>query len=98
MSVIYGPQSSGGFNPLGLLSTVLSFVPGMQPFGMALGAANSLAKGKPMDAVMSMGKMGNNNAPNMSAGQNANNGLLGQFGQMEGTPDMDWYKQRWGWK
>ena len=95
MSVIYGPQSGGGFNSLGLLSTVLSFVPGMQPFGMALGAANSLAKGKPMDAVMSMGKMGNNNAPNMSAGQNANNGL---FGQMEGTPDMDWYKQRWGWK
>ena len=85
MSVIYAPNG-GGFNPLGLLSTVLSFVPGMQPFGMALGAANSL------------GKMGNNNAPNMSAGQNANNGLLGQFGQMQGTPDMDWYKQRWGWK
>lgn len=94
MSVIYAPNG-GGFNPLGLLSTVLSFVPGMQPFGMALGAANSLAKGKPMDAVMSIGKMGNNNAPNMSAGQNAHNGL---FGQMQGTPDMDWYKQQWGWK
>lgn len=92
MSVIYGPQSGGGFNPLGLLGTVLSFVPGMQPFGMALGAANSLAKGKPMDAVMSMGKMGNNNIPN------GNNNLNGLFGQMQGTPDMDWYKQRWGWK
>lgn len=92
MSVIYGPQSGGGFNPLGLLGTVLSFVPGMQPFGMALGAANSLVKGKPMDAVMSMGKMGNNNIPN------GNNNLNGLFGQMQGTPDMDWYKQRWGWK
>ena len=92
---VYYDKPSGGFNPLGLLSTVLSFVPGMQPFGMALGAANSLAKGKPMDAVLSIGKMGNNNAPNMSAGQNAHNGL---FGQMEGTPDMDWYKQQWGWK
>lgn len=92
MSVIYGPQSGGGFNPLGLLGTVLSFVPGMQPFGMALGAANSLAKGKPMDAVMSIGKMGNNNIPN------GNNNLNGLFGQMQGTPDMDWYKQRWGWK
>jgi hypothetical protein len=92
MSVIYGPQSGGGFNPLGLLGTVLSFVPGMQPFGMALGAANSLAKGKPMDAVMSMGKMGNNNIPN------GNNNFNGLFGQIQGTPDMDWYKQRWGWK
>ncbi len=92
MSVIYGPQSGGGFNPLGLLGTVLSFVPGMQPFGMALGAANSLAKGKPMDAVMSIGKMGNNNIPN------GNNNLNGLFWQMQGTPDMDWYKQRWGWK
>ena len=92
MSVIYGPQSGGGFNPLGLLGTVLSFVPGMQPFGMALGAANSLAKGKPIDALMSIGKMGNNNIPN------GNNNLNGLFGQIQGTPDMDWYKQRWGWK
>ena len=93
MSVIYAPNG-GGFNPLGLLGTVLSFVPGMQPFGMALGAADSLAKGKPMDAVMSIGKMGNNNTPNMSAGQKVNEGL---FRQMQ-EHDMDWYKQQWGWK
>ena len=92
MSVIYGPQSGGGFNPFGLLGAVLSFVPGMQPFGMALGAGNSLAKGKPIDALMSIGKMGNNNIPN------GNNNLNGLFGQMQGTPDMDWYKQSWGWK
>lgn len=53
MAVIQAPQSGGGWNPLGILSTALSFFPGMQPFGAALGAINSVARGNPLGALTS---------------------------------------------
>lgn len=63
MSVIYGPQSGGGSNPLGILGTLLSFVPGMQPIGMGLGALGSAIKGDTAGTVMNLAGMGKKTAP-----------------------------------
>lgn len=54
MSVIYGPQSGGGFNPLGLLGTLAMLVPGGQaiaPWIAGAGALTSTLRGHPEEAV-----------------------------------------------
>ena len=56
MGVIYGPQSSGGFNPLGLLSTLAMMVPGAQvaaPWLQLANAGVNAAKGNWSGAAMS---------------------------------------------
>ena len=56
MSVIYGPQSGGGFNPLGLLSTLAMMVPGAQvaaPWLQLANAGVNAAKGNWSGAAMS---------------------------------------------
>jgi len=55
MSVYYA--KSGGSNPLGILGTLLSIVPGMAPVGAAIGAAGALAKGNPAGAIPSLVNM-----------------------------------------
>lgn len=58
-----GPFSSG----LGIVGTLLSFVPGMQPVGAAMKVAGSLAGGKPMEAAQNLGGMiGGSVKPNYS--------------------------------
>lgn len=52
MSVIYAPNG-GGSNPLGILGSLFSVIPGMQPIGMGLGAINSVARGNPLGALTS---------------------------------------------
>ena len=58
MGVIYGPQSSGGFNPLGLLSTLAMMVPGaqvaapwLQLANAGVNAANGIWAGAAMSGV-----------------------------------------------
>lgn len=63
MSVIYGPQPGGGSNPLGILGTLLSFVPGMQPVGMGIGALGAAIDGNPMGVITGLAGMGKQNAP-----------------------------------
>ena len=62
MSVIYAPNG-GGSNQLGILGTLLSFVPGMQPIGMWLGALGSAIKGDTAGTVMNLAGMGKKTAP-----------------------------------
>lgn len=57
MSVIYGPQSGGGFNPFGLLGTLAMLVPGGQaiaPFLQVANAGVNAANGN-WDAVAKQG-------------------------------------------
>lgn len=55
MSIFYG-QPKKGLDPLGILGSVLSLVPGAQPFGMGLSALNSAIKGDTVGAVMAGAK------------------------------------------
>ena len=101
MAVIQAPQSGGGWNPLGILSTALSFFPGMQPFGAALGAANAIAKGNPIGAITSIAGLAAPKAPttefNFGAtdyGQMARQGLSDLNAQSQApapdiTPNLD---------
>ena len=71
MAVIYGPQSKGS-DPLGILGTLMSFVPGMQPIGMGIGALNGALKGNPLSVatnLMGMGKGATPQAPQPPAPQ-----------------------------
>ena len=62
MAVIYGPQSKGS-DPLGILGTLMSFVPGMQPIGMGIGALNGALKGNPLSVATNLMGMGKGTAP-----------------------------------
>lgn len=62
MAVIYAPQNKGS-DPLGILGTLMSFVPGMQPIGMGIGALNGALKGNPLSVATNLLGMGKGATP-----------------------------------
>ena len=92
MAVIQAPQSGGGWNPLGILSTLAMLIPGAQafaPFLQAANAASSAFKGDYAGALMNgAGATGGFGAaggkPNISFGEP-------DFGQMtrQGLSDLN---------
>lgn len=66
MSVYYAPPS-GGSNPLGILGTLFSFIPGMQTFGAGLGALGAAMRGDAAGTAMSLGGMAKQPTPQQPA-------------------------------